>query len=243
MRIIIIKKRNLLVLPILLILIITSVLTYNKQYNTIPAFSSPIINKVIAIDPGHGGFDPGASGKSGVKEDDINLQICLRIRRLLEQAGGIVILTRETDDGLDTSKSKTIRQRKNEDLRNRRILINESKPNVFVSIHLNSFEQAKYHGAQVFYKNGCSDSKELADIVQKELRRVLDKNNKRVPQSRKTVYLLKMVKCPSILVECGFLSNANEEKMLQDPSYQEKIAWAIYIGLLNYFDEERENQI
>ncbi|WDV45346.1 N-acetylmuramoyl-L-alanine amidase CwlD [Clostridiaceae bacterium M8S5] len=242
MRIIVIKKKSMGLIILLVCLIVTGFISFNKEEDTITAFS-PIIGKVIAIDPGHGGFDPGASGRTGITEDKINLQICLRIRRLVEQAGGRVVMTRETDKGLDTDKSKTIRQRKNEDMRKRRILINNSNPDAFVSIHLNSFSQSSSHGAQVFYKSRCENSKVLANIVQKELKRVLDNNNKRLPQPRSSIYLLKQVKAPSVLVECGFLSNPREEKLLQAESYQEKIAWSIYIGLINYFDEIIDKEI
>ncbi|WP_069650770.1 N-acetylmuramoyl-L-alanine amidase CwlD [Caloranaerobacter ferrireducens] len=234
MKLIIIKKEWII---IFLLILISFIFYINSNNFVTTSLYLPITDKVIIIDPGHGGIDPGAVGKLGKKEDDINLQIALKLRRLIEQTGGIAILTREEDKGLYTEKSKTYRQKKNEDLRNRKIFVNESEGDIFISIHLNSFPQSKYYGAQTFYKKGCEDSKKLAEILQEELRNVLDKNNKRVPQDRDNIYLLREVNIPSVLIECGFLSNPNEERLLSDSKYQEKIAWAIYIGIMRYFKE------
>lgn len=239
MKIFIIKQRNIIVSVVVVCLVILGVFGYKNFIRAETTFWSPLMGVKIAIDPGHGGFDPGASSPSGVTEDKINLQICLKIRELLEQSGANVLMTRETDKGLDTAKSTTIRQRKNEDLRNRRIKINNNKPDVLVSIHLNSFSQASSHGAQVFYKNKCNRSKDIADIVQLNLKNFLDKNNKRLPQSRDSIYLLKKAICPSILIECGFLSNPKEEKLLQTDEYQQKIALAVYMGLLDFFEKDK----
>ncbi len=237
MRLIVIRKETLLIIPLSILL---GIFLNIAKYKAVPTMYLPITNKVIAIDAGHGGIDPGAVGKQGKMEDDINLDIVLKLRKLIEQNGGIVILTRDEDTGLYTENSPTIRAKKNEDLRNRRILINESEPDVFLSIHLNSFPQSQYYGAQAFYKKGCEESKKLALLIQEELRNVLDKNNKRVPQPRDSVYLIREVTVPSVLIECGFMSNPQEEKLLNDPKYQEKIAWSIYIGMIRYFNELEE---
>lgn len=233
MREINIRKRNIIFIPII---ILSVFLYFYQQEKTIETFSNPIMDKIVVLDAGHGGFDPGAIGSLEMKEDDINLEITLRLRRLIEQGGGIAVLTREIDEGLDSEESKTYRQRKNEDLRNRRILINGSEPDIFISIHLNSFPQPQYYGAQTFYKAGSEESKLIAKSVQDELRRVLDKNNDRQPQSRDSIYLIREAQCPSILVEGGFLSNKKEEQLLNDPEYQQKIAWAIYVGIIKYYE-------
>ncbi|MBS4537316.1 N-acetylmuramoyl-L-alanine amidase CwlD [Clostridium sp. D2Q-11] len=235
MREINIKKRTILLIPIV---ILSVFLYFYQEEETLETFSNPIMNKIVILDAGHGGFDPGAIGSQENKEDDINLEITLKLRRLIEQGGGIVVLTREIDEGLDSEESKTYRQRKNEDLRNRRILINGSEPDVLISIHLNSFPQSQYYGAQTFYKKGSEESKMIAKSIQEELRRVLDKNNDRQPQSRDSIYLIREAQCPSVLVECGFLSNNREEQLLNDPEYQQKIAWSIYIGLIKSFEKD-----
>lgn len=233
MKVINIKKRNIFFIPIIILAV--SLYFYGERDIT-KTVSSPVMDKIIVLDPGHGGFDPGAIGSLDKKEDDINLKITLKLRRLIEQGGGIAVLTRDIDEGLDTEGSKTYRQRKNEDLRNRKILINGSSPDVFISVHLNSFPQKQYYGAQTFYKKGSEESEDLAKTIQKELRRLLDKNNDRVPQPRDTIYLIREAESASVLVECGFLSNPNEEKLLNNEEYQQKIAWAIYIGLIKHFE-------
>lgn len=234
MKLIVIRKEVLLVLPLLIVGI---VFVFMEKNDSVPAMYLPITNKVIAIDAGHGGVDPGAVGKQGVKEDEINLQIALKLRKLIEENGGVAILTRNDGEGLYTDESKTLREKKNEDLRNRRIEVNNSEPDVLISIHLNSFTQSKYYGAQAFYKAGCEKSKALAFFIQEEFRNVLDKENKRVPQPRDNIYIIRESTAPAVLVECGFLSNPQEELKLNDPKYQQKIAWAIYIGLMRYFNE------
>jgi len=234
MKMIVIKKQVLLVIPLIIAYLIFQFMSEDEAVTTMYL---PITNKVIAIDPGHGGIDPGAVGKQGISEDKINLDIAIKLRRLIEQNGGIVVLTRDDDNGLYTENSTTIREKKNEDLRNRRILINESNPDIFLSIHLNSFPQSQYYGAQTFYKKGCEKSKQLALLIQEEFRNVLDENNSRVPQSRDSIYLIREVTAPSVLIECGFLSNPQEELLLNDSKYQEKIAWSIYIGIIRYFNE------
>lgn len=197
----------------------------------------PITNRIIGIDPGHGGVDPGAVSKSGVLEDEINLEIGLKLKRLVEQSGGIAIMTREEDKGLYTEKSTTLRQKKTEDLINRKKLIEEAGCELFVSIHMNSFTNAKYSGSQTFYYDGYPENEKLASIIQEELRDVLDKDNRRAAAIRDDVYLIKELEIPSVLVEAGFLSNPEEEILLQNEEYQEKIAWAIYVGIMRYLND------
>ena len=237
MKLIIIKKKYLQIAGILLIGILILGFFIFKKSKTMPVTYLPIANKVIAIDPGHGGVDPGAVSKSGIKEDEINLQISLKLKRLIEQSGGIVVMTRFEDEGLYTSDSKTLRQMKREDLFNRKEIVNESNSEIFISIHLNSFIRSTYYGAQTFYRKDSEEGEQLAVIIQNELKNTLDKDNNRQPQVRDDIYILNEVNVPSVLVECGFLSNSNEEKLLINESYQEKIAWAIYVGIMNYFNE------
>lgn len=237
MKVIVIRKQYLLTAIIFLLALMSlGYISLNKS-KLVAVTYLPISNKIIVIDPGHGGVDPGAVSKNGIKEDEINLKIALNLKRLIEQSGGVVIMTRETDKGLYTSKSNTLRQMKTEDLHNRKQLIEDSGSQVFISIHLNSFIRPSYYGAQTFYKKGSKDSEHFALIIQKELKNILDKENNRQPQYRDDVFLLNEVTIPSVLVECGFLSNSKEEQLLIDETYQEKIAWSIYIGVMNYFSE------
>ncbi|WZL72593.1 N-acetylmuramoyl-L-alanine amidase CwlD [Clostridiaceae bacterium 35-E11] len=231
-----IRKKSLMVSALL----ITGMLLISIWgHKTLEVFHVRTLDKVIIVDAGHGGIDGGAVGKSGIVESHINLEIALRLRKLLEQKGAIVLLTRDDDVGLYSDTGR-IRDKKNEDLRNRKKLVKESQADLFVSIHLNSFPQPQYYGAQTFYPKDSDESKVLAEMIQEELVRVLNNGNHRVSKQKNDVYLLKSCIIPSVLVECGFLSNAKEENLLKNPTYQEKVAWAIYIGIVRYFHEDRE---
>ncbi len=197
-----------------------------------------MLNKVIIIDAGHGGVDGGAVSKSGVCESHINLSIALKVRKLLEQDGAIVLLTRNQDVGLYTEDG-SIRKKKNEDLRNRKKMRDESDADLFVSIHMNSFGDSKYYGAQTFYPKDSKESKKVSEYIQEELIKVLDKGNTRKAKEKSDVYLLKESNIPMVLIECGFLSNQQEEKLLQDSKYQEKVAWSIYTGIMKYFQQDK----
>ena len=199
----------------------------------------PITNKTIIVDAGHGGIDPGAmTDDESIKEKDVNLKITMKLKELLEASGAMVILTRNDDTSLyKEEEGKTIRQKYNENLKNRKKIIKESSADMFVSIHLNKFEQSKYYGAQTFYPYGKDEDKLLATYIQAELKRVVDNTNNREIKPRNDLYLLKENEIPSTLIECGFLSNDKEAKLLNDEKYQNEIAWAIYVGIQRYFSE------
>ena len=203
----------------------------------------PVTNIVVLLDAGHGGIDPGALSDDGsISEKNINLQITLKLRELLESSGCLVLLTREEDVSLyEDSPDKTTRQKYNENLRNRKKMIKESGVDAFISLHLNKFQQSKYYGAQTFYPEGQDDSKLLSKFIQGELKRVVDKTNQREVKPSKDIYLLKDNNIPSVLIECGFLSNDKESKLLSDEKYQEKVAWAIYAGIQKYFGTNVHN--
>ena len=199
----------------------------------------PITNKTIVLDAGHGGIDSGTSSDDKtIFEKDINLAITLKLKELIESSGGLVVLTRDDDSSLyEENGNKTTRQKYNENLKNRKKIADESNADMFISIHLNYFTQSKYYGAQTFYPESNKDGKALASCIQDEFKRVVDNRNNRVIKPRNDLYLLKDCKIPSALIECGFLSNEKEAKLLNDEEYQEKIAWAIYSGIQKYFDE------
>ena len=217
----------------LVLLFSFSNLIYTDAMNS---YRLPIKNKIIIIDPGHGGIDPGAVSRAGVTEDDINLQIALKLRKLIEQSGGVALMIREDDSGLYSDGKTRIRDKKNEDLRTRHEMINSSKADIFISVHLNSFPQSQYYGAQSFYNKGDEEGKKIAELIQNELIEVIKNQNIRKAKSIDTVYILKNKKLPGALVECGFLSNSQEEKLLQEDKYQEKIAWSIFMGIMRYFE-------
>ena len=195
---------------------------------------------VIVVDAGHGGFDGGAVSKDGTCEKDINLGIALKLAEKLEKAGWCVVMTRTEDCALDEGdeERKGIRTRKTEDLRNRKKIIDETKPMIAVSIHLNSFqEDPSVRGAQTFYPASAEseqivdDSRRLAEMIQKELIQGLDDGTKREALAKKDVLLLKGPKVPTVLVECGFLSNSEDVEQLKKESYQEKLSEFIYNGI------------
>lgn len=203
----------------------------------------PITNKTIIVDAGHGGIDPGSmTDDQSVKEKDVNLKITKKVKELLEASGAMVILTRNDDTSLYTEQvGKTIRQKYNENLKNRKKIIQESSADMFISIHLNKFQESKYYGAQTFYPAGKEDDKQLATYIQGELKRVVDKTNNRKIKSTNDIYLIKDNEIPSTLIECGFLSNDKEAKLLNDEEYQDRIAWSIYVGIQKYFSETEQN--
>ncbi len=234
MKLIIVQKHWLIRIAVLLgaIIILLAVFSFRGKY--LATGSLPILTKVIVIDPGHGGYDPGMRGHRGKDEKDINLAISLYLREYLEQGGSVVIMTREKDTSLYTDDGSG-RRKKTIDQMNRKKIVTENKPHALICIHANSFPQSRYYGAQTFYPKDNEDAKQLALIIQEELIRVLNSDNKRSVLTKDDVFMIKGLDIPAVLVECGFLSNPQEEQNLNDPSYQQKVAWSIYVGLQRYF--------
>lgn len=197
----------------------------------IPTIATPTTNQVVVIDAGHGGFDPGAIGVTGSKEDEINLAIALKLQKFIEQNGGIAVMTRVENEGVGDTKK--------EDMRIRKMIRDSSQGNIFISIHLNSFPQASCKGAQSFYADD-ENSKILAEKIQKNMVDLLDFENARIAKKLTDVYLLKNITIPSVIIECGFLSNSKEEQLLKDSKYQSKVAMAIYLGITEYFNQVSE---
>lgn len=163
------------------------------------------------------------------------MKIALKLQGLLEQSGATVILTRSDEDGIYDLDSKTLRQKKISDIRNRVKIGNESSGDIFVSIHLNKIPQEQYSGWQCFYQNGNEQSTKLAKSIQINLNEAIQKENNRVAMKLEKVYIMKHIEIPTAIVECGFLSNPEEEKQLLEDSYQDRLAWGIYNGIIDYF--------
>ncbi len=206
----------------------------NSVYKETMETTKTMNNIVVAIDAGHGGWDPGTSGRSGTIESDLNLSIAIKLRKFIELSGGTAIMIREDGGGLYTDSKNRTETKKSEDLKKRHEIINNSDADLFISIHLNSFPQSQYYGAQTFYKRGDENSKKLAQVIQSELITIIDRGNRREIKPRDDVYILNNNSMPGALVECGFLSNAEEEKLLKDSKYQQKLAWSIYCGIMKY---------
>lgn len=208
----------------------------NTNKNAISTMALPVTNKTIVIDAGHGGEDGGATSENGISEAQINLKIALNLQKLLEQSGANVILTRSDENAIYDLDKKTLREKKVSDIKNRVKIGNNSSADIFVSIHLNKIPQNQYSGWQTFYKDGNEQGKELATSIQNNLNETIQKENKRVPMKISNVYIIKQVEIPTAIVECGFLSNPEEEQILQQEIYQEKLAWGIYNGIIEYFN-------
>ena len=206
----------------------------NKEITTEPV-ALPVTNRVIVIDAGHGTPDEGAESNNGVTEAEINLRIALKLQNLLEQSGAKVILTRSNETAIYDIDKKTLREKKVSDIHNRVKIGNESSADIFVSIHLNKIPQNQYWGWQCFY-NQNEKSKILAENLQNNLNEAIQKENKRIAMKLDTVYIMKNVEIPISIVECGFLSNEEEEKRLQEDDYQNRLAWGIYNGIMDYFN-------
>ncbi len=183
------------------------------------------------------GEDEGAQSNNGVTEAKTNLNITLKVQKLLEQSGCNVILTRSDDNAIYDLDKQTLKQKKVSDIKNRVKIGNESSADIFVSIHLNKIPEPQYYGWQTFYKNGNEQGKKLATSIQNSLNASIEKENKRVPLKIDNVYIIKNVEIPTSIVECGFLSNPEEEKQLLQDEYQNRIAWGIYTGIMGYFYE------
>ena len=191
------------------------------------------VRPVVIIDPGHGREDGGALSCTGIKESDLNLEISLRLRDLLLLLGQPVTMTRDADVSTADPGLETISEKKVSDLRNRVAFVNDAPGAILVSIHQNTFPQAKYSGAQVFYAQ-TEGSEALAASVQANLRDALDPENRRECKLSQTVYLLNKIRCPGILIECGFLSNPNEEYRLRQTAYQRKLVCAAAGAITEY---------
>ena len=155
---------------------------------------------------------------------------------MLEQSGANVVLTRSDDNAIYEVDKKTIKEQKVSDIKNRVKIGNSSSTDIFVSIHLNKINESQYYGWQTFFKNGNEDGKFLATCIQNNLNEAIQKENKRVPLKIDNIYIIKYVEIPTTIVECGFLSNPEEESMLKTDEYQNKLAWGIYNGIMDYFN-------
>jgi len=194
--------------------------------------------RIVVIDPGHGGEDGGAVAADGTLEKDLNLEIALRLRDLLDLFGVENVMTRETDISIHSPEAETLREMKSSDLKNRVALVNSMGNALLVSIHQNFFTDARYHGAQVFFSSDDPEGAALAVFTQACLCRALDPENSRAAAViSESVYLMKNKTCSGILVECGFLSNPAETDNLKDEIYQRNLAAAIAASLLNTKDE------
>lgn len=192
------------------------------------------MKKTVVIDAGHGGSDPGKIGVNQCLEKDINLQIALKVKEKLDNEQVKVIMTREDENGLSTDGASN---HKIEDMKKRVEIINASEASIAVSIHQNSYTSEDVKGAQVFYFTHSEQGKQMAEIMQENFR-LANPENTRQAKENQTYYMLKKTKIPTIIVECGFLSNWEEAEKLTDDSYQEKTAQIICDGIMKILQQE-----
>lgn len=186
----------------------------------------------IVIDAGHGGIDGGATSCTGVLESHINLEIALRLEDLCHLLGYDTVMIRRTDESVYT-QGNTIAAQKVSDLKERVRITNETNGAVLISLHQNTFSDSRYHGAQVFYSDDAQ-SRQLAGLMQQNLITLLNPDSKRQPKQAKGVYLMENISCTGILIECGFLTNQEEEAQLRDGNYQMKLC-AVIAGTLSSY--------
>lgn len=209
-----------------------------KRYPNIAVSARLHSRPVIIVDAGHGGFDGGAVASDGTVEKNINLKIALVLGDLLKQSGFDVIMTRTNDNGTDDVENGAISARKKSDLKNRLELMEDYPDSVFVSIHLNKFTTSAARGAQVFYSPKFEDAMELGKKIQKSIIEMLQPENTRViKKGTSSTYLLHNALVPAVIVECGFLSNKEDLTNLKNTEYQQKMAFAIFCGIMDYYSE------
>ena len=183
---------------------------------------------LIILDAGHGGLDSGKIGINDQEEKDINLKIALKIKKLREEQGISVMMTRSADERLSETQT--------EDLKARTEIMNRSNAALAVSIHQNSFRDSSVSGAQVFYYPDSDEGRKAADAIQEELNDMQPDNRKEV-KANDTYYILKNTEIPVVIVECGFLSNYTEAEKLADDSYQSVVAGTVVRGILQYIND------
>ena len=233
MKFLVIKKQTIknILIVLLTFVLAFSILTISKN---VFATTTEKINYTIVLDAGHGGIDGGSEGVlTGVKESELNLKVTKKLEKLLNTFGFNVVLTRTNADGL---YSQLATNKKQDDMKKRKEIIQKSKPNMVVSIHMNSFPNKHERGAQVFYQVGEETSKQLAQTIQNEMIKNLVEAREFCNHS--DLYILQCTKNPSVVVEGGFLSNPEEEALLITDEYQEKLAYSVFCGILKFFEKQ-----
>ncbi|MDD6225520.1 MAG: N-acetylmuramoyl-L-alanine amidase [bacterium] len=213
---------------------------YSNLYKTADCSAKPDSNVTFVIDPGHGGEDGGAVA-NGITEKDINLQISMCLADIMRANGYKVNTIRDQDCSVE-SEGDTLRQRKVSDMKNRMNIYNSSENNVVISIHQNKFTDSKYYGTQIFYSPNNSESAVLAKRIKNQVKSLLQPDNSReIKKAGSDIYLLKNAETPSVIVECGFISNPEEAKKLTDKEYQKQLAWCIFQGTIDFLNENSYN--
>lgn len=231
--IVILRKKVIIMSAVMLLAAAVVVSTFTGK--DVPIFSNSNA-KIIVLDPGHGDPDGGAVGHGGTVESTLNLAVAKKVSRRLEKKGFTVIMTRKDENGIFTERSQSIREKKKEDMYNRLDIANDSGADLFISIHMNMFQDSKYRGGEVLYSDKFENAVLLAELIQAELIAIDPDNQTRTAKKADSgIFLLKNAKIPAVLVECGFISNPDEEKLLSSKEYQDSVANAICAGVEKYY--------
>lgn len=193
----------------------------------------------VVIDAGHGGADGGAVACDGTPEKEFNLQIARYLEEFLHACGVRTLMTRTADVSIHSAEADSLREKKVSDIHNRMAILEKAENAVFVSIHQNQFADPSQWGAQVFYSPNTTDSAELAQAIQENVKFLLQpRNGREIKKSGSNIYLLYYAKKPAVLVECGFISNPEENRKLKTPEYQKQVAFAVACGIMRYLNSK-----
>ena len=233
MRFFVFKKKTL--IAIILCVVVCAVCIGGGIGIAATAADKPAVRPLIVVDPGHGGIDYGVTGRGGTKESEFNLEMSRTLAELLEGAGFSVVMTRTDENGLYGDADDNF---KKADMAARKKIIQDSAPDLVISIHANKFPGEDRRGAQVFFDGFNEGGKSLANFIQSGLNSLNTQYVGRTYSALKGDYfILKCSLAPSVIVECGFLSNAEDEKLLNDAEYRKKLAFAVYSGAVGYLTE------
>ncbi len=230
---IVLKKRRLVIISVLLITAITFIICFGALGSK-PIGNADGMGIKVVLDAGHGGIDAGVSGiTTGVKESDLNLKVVKKLETYFISAGIPVVLTRSTDAGL---YGVATGNRKKKDMQKRKEIIENAKPTLVISIHMNKYSVSTRRGAQVFYKNSDEKGKSLANCIQNSFNE-MEKAVRDCSALKGDYYILNCTNYPSVIAECGFLSNPDDESLLITDEYQDEIAYAIFKGAIGFLSE------
>ncbi len=208
----------------------------NALFDSIPTAAITFDKPIIIIDPGHGGEDSGAVGVNGKEEKSLNLELALEIGNTLTDKGYTVVYTRREDNLLLHEGEDVYGLRKISDLKNRCKISHEYENSLFISIHMNSYGDAKYSGLQVYYSNGNDESRRLANMIQSTVHNTVQPDNTRQIKAGKDIYVLENCGTTGVLVECGFLTNPDECEKLSQKEYQKELSFSIVCGIIEYIE-------
>ncbi len=235
---VVLKRKNLIIVSVLLVTLFAFILCIGA-INSKPVGEASANKVKIVLDAGHGGVDGGVYGVlTGVKESELNLKVVKKLENYLISAGMSVTLTRNSDAGLYGAATKNLKKR---DMQKRKEIIEDANPDLVVSVHMNKYSLSTRRGAQVFYKQNDEKGKILAQSIQNCFNN-MEESSRQCSVLSGDYYILNCTNYPSVIAECGFLSNKDDEALLITEEYQDKVAYAIFKGIVGYLSETTFNE-